>query len=337
MAKRTEGHGHATVAGRSNAFEHLAGGTLAGAVSTITLYPLDLIKVRFQANAFVGQSPWIGSAARQIFHTEGWRGLYGGIGPSLVGATIANGGFFFIYEFAKDQMRRPRAGSTTEVQLSSQHYLAASMWAGAVMVLMTNPIWLIKTRLQLQQQRLGTMASGNDYRGLLHGLRCVVREEGWLALYRGIVPALLLTSNGAVQFMIYEKLKVVDPLQTAAAFCGMPSGCPTFAASFTNGGLAKIFASCATYPYQVVKTRVQQRTSTKVPKSSCEGSSGELARTLRHAATIWRNEGIRGFFKGCWPNAVRVAPNAAITFAVYEETVKLIRQAFLDGERYALP
>ena len=153
MAKRAEGHGHAAAVGHRNAFEHLVGGTVAGAVSTITLYPLDLIKVRFQANASVGrQLPWIWSAARQIFRTEGWRGLYGGIGPSLVGATIANGGFFFIYEFAKDKMRRPRAGNTKEVQLSSQHHLAASLWAGAVMVLLTNPIWLIKTRLQLQQQ-----------------------------------------------------------------------------------------------------------------------------------------------------------------------------------------
>lgn len=325
MAKHADGHWHVTVAARSKTFEHLVGGTVAGAVSTTALYPLDLIKVRFQANAATGQLPWIRSAARQIFHTEGLRGLYGGIGPSLVGATIANGGFFFFYELAKDQMRRPRDGSSKEVQLSSRHHLAASMSAGAVMVLLTNPIWLIKTRLQLQQRGLGTMAAADDYRGLLHGLRCVVREEGWFALYRGIVPALLLTSNGAVQFMIYEKLKVVDPLQTAAALCGMPGVCPTFAASFTNGALAKIFASCTTYPYQVVKTRVQQRTSTKVPESSREGSSGEVARTLRQAAIIWRSEGMRGFFKGCWPNAVRVAPNAAITFAVYEETVKLIR------------
>mmetsp|Transcript_82082 Transcript_82082/g.162985 ORF Transcript_82082/g.162985 Transcript_82082/m.162985 type:complete len:337 (+) Transcript_82082:139-1149(+) len=336
MAKRAEGRGNA-VAGRSKTFEHLVGGTVAGAVSTITLYPLDLIKVRFQANASVGQLPWIWQAARQIFQTEGLRGLYGGIGPSLVGATVANGGFFFIYELNKDHMRKPRAGSNTEVQLSSQHHLAASMGAGAVMVLLTNPIWLIKTRLQLQQRRLGTVAAADDYRGLLHGLRCVVREEGWCALYRGIVPALLLTSNGAVQFAIYEKLKVVAPLQTAAALVGMPGTCPTFAASFANGALAKISASCLTYPYQVVKTRVQQRTSTKVPQSGREGNGGELARTLRQAAAIWRSEGIRGFFKGCWPNAVRVAPNAAITFAVYEETVKLIREAFLDGGRYALP
>jgi len=337
MAKRAEGHGNAALAGRSKMFEHLIGGTVAGAVSTSTLYPLDLIKVRFQANATVGHLPWIWTAARQIFHTEGWRGLYGGIGPSLFGATVANGGFFFIYEFTKDRIRRLRTDSNKEVQLSSRDHLVASLWAGAVMVLLTNPIWLIKTRLQLQQRRLGTAIAADDYRGLLHGLRCVVREEGWLALYRGIVPALLLTSNGAVQFMIYEKLKVVEPLQSAVSLCGMPGACPTFAASFTNGALAKICASCVTYPYQVVKTRVQQRTSTKVPGSSSEGSGGELSRTLRQAATVWRNEGIRGFFKGCWPNALRVAPNAAITFAVYEETVKLIRPAFLDGGPSTVP
>jgi solute carrier family 25 (mitochondrial folate transporter), member 32 len=33
---------------------------------------------------------------------------------------------------------------------------------------------------------------------------------------------------------------------------------------------------------------------------------------------IWQQEGIAGFFKGVIPNAIRVAPSAAVTFVVYE-------------------
>ena len=42
------------------------------------------------------------------------------------------------------------------------------------------------------------------------------------------------------------------------------------------------------------------------------------------ALRIWRREGIYGFFKGCIPNALRVAPSAAITFVVYESIIDIM-------------
>ncbi len=65
-----------------------------------------------------------------------------------------------------------------------------------------NPIWLVKTRMQLQLTE-----SSTNYRGAIHALRSIVAQDGVLGLYKGIVPALLLTSHGAVQFASYEKMK----------------------------------------------------------------------------------------------------------------------------------
>ena len=64
---------------------HLVAGTSAGLISSIALYPLDLVKVRLQAAQGRGFAPMIGMLS-QIVRTEGWTALYRGLAPSLVGA-----------------------------------------------------------------------------------------------------------------------------------------------------------------------------------------------------------------------------------------------------------
>ena len=86
------------------------------------------------------------------------------------------------------------------------------------------------------------------------------------------------------------------------------------------GALSKIIASTATYPLQVIKTRLQQRSQAleisetgkiQVKKREYKGVVDCITR-------IYLKEGVIGFFKGCLPNALRVAPSAAITFVAYE-------------------
>lgn len=86
------------------------------------------------------------------------------------------------------------------------------------------------------------------------------------------------------------------------------------------GAFAKVVASTTTYPLQVVKARMQQRS--EFLQLNIDGDINVVKRKyaglLETSRRIWEKEGIRGFFKGCIPNAVRVAPSAAVTFVVYE-------------------
>jgi solute carrier family 25 folate transporter 32 len=89
----------------------------------------------------------------------------------------------------------------------------------------------------------------------------------------------------------------------------------------------KSIASTTTYPLQVIKSRLQQR-SQAIELSE---SSGEIIVTKREysgvtdcVGKILKNEGISGFFKGCLTNAIRVAPSAAITFVVYEWVLDIL-------------
>jgi solute carrier family 25 folate transporter 32 len=215
----------------------LAAGLLGGAVSTTLLLPLDVIKVRMQVHEDTSSASNRKKSAnhpsapttkrlnsfrvvRGILRHEGWRGLYQGLSPAVVGASIAWGGYFFFYEGFKQQLAHyyqyrcyndnARDVPPPPVILSSIDNFGLACAAGAVMVFITNPIWLIKTRMQLQMKETAKKygARKEPYLGLFDALRTIVREEGFWALYKGTVPALLLTSHGGVQFVVYEYLKL---------------------------------------------------------------------------------------------------------------------------------
>jgi solute carrier family 25 folate transporter 32 len=199
----------------------LFAGVSGGALSTVLLFPLDIIKVRLQVNE---ESRSVGEAGlsnnkhrlgslrvfRGIVKHEGMIGLYQGLTPALVGSAVAWGGYFFIYEGFKQRLKTYKGslpnGSPT---LTSLDNFGVACSAGAVMVFTTNPLWLIKLRMQLQMKQAAEQlnASHTHYNGIFHAARTIVKEEGYWALYKGAGPALLLTAHGGVQFVVYEFLR----------------------------------------------------------------------------------------------------------------------------------
>lgn len=69
----------------------------------------------------------------------------------------------------------------------------------------TNPIWVVKTRLCLPDTVCVPMYM--RYSGLCDGLTKLYSNEGLRGLYRGFLPGLWGTSHGAIQFMLYEEFK----------------------------------------------------------------------------------------------------------------------------------
>ena len=111
--------------------------------------------------------------------------------------------YFYFYEKAKLRYRVMEGHALASPStLTFVHHVAAALQASAVTVMFTNPLWLVKTRLQLQLSH-----SHGHYTGMMHALRTIVATDGVAGLYRGLVPALALTSHGAVQFAAYEEMK----------------------------------------------------------------------------------------------------------------------------------
>ena len=300
--------------------------------------------------------PTIASSLRNVVKYEGFLGLYQGLSPALVASAISWGGYFFLYEGMKKQVLAVRrkshyvqqqqqqqqssdasATGTHKVErLSATENFTAACLAGAAMVCVTNPIWLIKTRMQLQLRHFkdGTAKGGDakipirPYRNMFDAASTIVREEGPMALYKGASVAFVMVSHGGIQFVAYEFLKSHFGTYTRAERAkkqdheriSVLEALEDSLGYLTMGAASKILASTFTYPLQVIKSRLQQRAD--AVDISQEGEIRVKRREYKGVvdcvSRIWRNEGALGFFKGCVPNALRVAPSSAITFVVYE-------------------
>ena len=198
----------------------LVAGFLGGAVATTLLFPLDIIKVRLQVSEGSPTSqgsvkkPRAGSMrilAGEVKH-EGFSGLYSGWTPAVIGSAVSWGGYFFFYEGFKKRLVDYRLGGPSgnvdaASVLTPWDNFVLACGAGGLMVVATNPVWLVKLRMQLQMKKSSEKLNIKPYNGMIDAFRTIVREEGFLALYKGSGPAMLLTSNGGVQFVVYEFLR----------------------------------------------------------------------------------------------------------------------------------
>jgi len=169
-------------------YEHLVAGMSGGVAATLLLHPLDLLKIRFAVDD--GQAKdrpkYLGlrHAFRTVFAQEGFRGLYKGVTPNLAGAASAWGLYFLFYNNIKTNLQ----GGDPKVQLSPGSHLLAASTSGVITLALTNPIWVVKTRLCLQFGRdpfeVKTQNPNTTYKGMIDAFRKIAKSEGILGLYR---------------------------------------------------------------------------------------------------------------------------------------------------------
>lgn len=147
------------------------------------------------------------------------------------------------------------------------------------------------------------------YPSMWAGAKDLLRKEGWRGFYRGLGASCLGVSHGAVQFAVYEPLKrswmryVARDKDRAASGAKLGNE-----ATLIISGAAKVVAGTATYPYQVIRSRLQTYDAEERFGRGIRGVFGK----------IWKEEGIKGFYKGLGPNILRVMPATWVTFLVYE-------------------
>eukprot|EP00668_Euglena_longa_P022917 GGOE01028542.1.p1 GENE.GGOE01028542.1~~GGOE01028542.1.p1 ORF type:complete len:317 (+),score=74.21 GGOE01028542.1:26-952(+) len=277
---------------------HATAGLSAGAISTVCCHPIDSLKTRIQAqeapalrqlNAVCYSSSV--QAVRTIYHQEGLLAFYQGMAPALIGSACAWGLYFGWYQYLR---------AVLSAELPVRDFIAASA-AGIIGTTLTSPIWLIKTRLQLYER-------GGRSPSMLSEFRLVLRTDGPPGLFRGLVPQLLLVLNPSIQLTLYEQLK--------AWCCRITGRDPR--AKLPDRHLtacivvSKTVATTLTTPLSVIKVRMQD------PRNYNQLCPGRYSGMLQSMATIYRGEGLRGFFRGLAPTLVKPLPGSLVTFLTYE-------------------
>ncbi|GLT60309.1 hypothetical protein SLA2020_330810 [Shorea laevis] len=275
----------------------IAGG-ISGAASRTATAPLDRLKVVLQVQTTRAS---ILPAIRKIFKEEGILGFFRGNGLNVVKVTPESAIKFYAYEMLKNVIGDHMGDEKGDIGPAGR--LFAGGMAGAVAQTAIYPLDLVKTRLQT------SASDGGRAPNLGKLTKDIWVHEGTRAFYKGLAPSLLgIIPYAGIELAAYETLKDLSKTyilhNSAEPGPLVQLGCGT-----VSGALG---ATCV-YPLQVIRTRLQAQSSNTT--DAYKGMSDVFWRTLR-------NEGYRGFYKGIFPNLLKVVPAASITYLVYESMKK---------------
>lgn len=160
-------------------------GVIAEAVSCSIFVPVDVIKERQQVMSVIKSYRYKNTfdAIRQISRTEGKLALYKAYGATLMSFGPYNGLSLALYEYLK------RAFPVDERSRSYVQSFFFCALSGSAAAIVTHPMDIVKVRMQVQraENKGQPLEQGRfGYRNVFHGMAKLVRDEGPLALFKGL-------------------------------------------------------------------------------------------------------------------------------------------------------
>ncbi len=253
-----------------------------------------------------------------IYTHEGFRALFRGLFPNLVGVVPARAINFYVYGNGK-RILNDHFNPEGRENMWSIHLTAAAI-AGIATGTATNPIWLVKTRLQLDKNTASNDPTrGRQYRNSWDCIKQTVRHEGIKGLYRGLSASYLGVTESTLQWVLYERLKLSLARREARRLADLAhkqsflDDAEAWGGKLTAAAGAKLFAAVITYPHEVVRTRLRL-----APTVTTETGTVQMKYTglWQCFATVWKQEGMAGLYGGLTPHLMRVVPSAAIMFGM---------------------
>ncbi|TFK92846.1 mitochondrial carrier [Polyporus arcularius HHB13444] len=300
---------------------HALAGAAGGIVAMCATYPLIFLSTRAAVETKREQKTTY-EAVLDIVKREGVVGLYSGLNSSLLGIAVTNGVYYYFYESSRNFILKARVGSKG---LSTLESMLAGLIAGSATTIISNPIWVVQTTqavYSMDNEPAEGAEAKEERPGILQTIQHILRKDGITAFWRGLGPALVLVINPIIQYTVFEQLK--NFLVTGRTAKLRASGAKNAVAVLTDwdyfllGALSKLVATSSTYPYIVVKSRLQAgQAHAQRYKSALDG-----------VLTILREEGVEGLYRGVGSKLAQSVLTAAILFAgqrrIYELTKKAL-------------
>uniref|UniRef100_A0A2K6UUD7 Solute carrier family 25 member 36 n=1 Tax=Saimiri boliviensis boliviensis TaxID=39432 RepID=A0A2K6UUD7_SAIBB len=275
---------------------HLFAGGCGGTVGAILTCPLEVVKTRLQSSSVtlyiseVQLNTMAGASVNRV------------VSPGPLHCLKAI--YFAAYSNCKEKLNDVFDPDSTQV-----HMISAAM-AGFTAITATNPIWLIKTRLQLDARNRGERRMG-----AFECVRKVYQTDGLKGFYRGMSASYAGISETVIHFVIYESIKQKllecktastmendeESVREASDFVGMMLAAAT----------SKTCATTIAYPHEVVRTRLRE-----------EGT--KYRSFFQTLSLVVQEEGYGSLYRGLTTHLVRQIPNTAIMMATYELVVYLL-------------
>ncbi|OBT44530.1 hypothetical protein VE00_04915 [Pseudogymnoascus sp. WSF 3629] len=312
----------------------LVAGGAGGVIAALLTAPLDVLRTRLQSefyrrpslstfSYFSPSSSGGGISARTlspthhiretihllqaIHHLEGPRALFKGVIPLIAGLGPSSALKFWTYNSIKLVLEQHG------VQGGWLHAISAAVGGGVVCTVMC-PVWVVKTRVQLDP------GHGGRYKGALDCVGKIVKGEGWRGLWRGLGASYLGVGETVVQWVVYERVKrVIKEREERRGGAGREKGAwervRDGAVWAVAAGASKGIAVGVAYPHEVLRTRLRQAPVEGVLK---------YRGVVQCVRLVVREEGVGALYGGVTPHLMRAVPAAGIVFGVFEVVVRVL-------------
>ncbi|KAK5938055.1 hypothetical protein PMZ80_009644 [Knufia obscura] len=289
---------------------HALAGAGGGLLAMTLTYPLITLSTRAQVESKRADTSTL-DAIRHIVNREGISGLYAGLDSALFGISVTNFVYYYWYEWTRSFFEKAAVQSgRASKKLTTVESMIAGAIAGSATVMLTNPIWVVNTRMTTRKEDTDVEGEKKKKKPSTIGtLMALVRDEGFMSLFAGVLPALVLVINPILQYTFFEQFKNILERRKKVG----PKD------AFYLGALGKLLATTITYPYITVKSRAHVATK--------EQPAVPMSQSLQK---IVREEGYAGLYKGLVPKVSQSVLTAAFLFAfkdvLYDATINARRR-----------
>ncbi|KAJ0184011.1 hypothetical protein K1T71_000434 [Dendrolimus kikuchii] len=308
--------------------QKLIAGCISGAMTRFVTQPLDVVKLRTQVVKKIftpaEQKKWF-KITRSIYKEEGVTAFWQGHNLGQIHSVLSVSSQFYIYELTT----KYTADLPVERKYRPIITYLCGVCSGCASAALVLPIEVIRVRQMLVKEQ---------YKGLIRGARAVFKSGGIFAFYEGITASML--QMGPATGISFSVFSFLQPLILSTFKGGECDKCHhargnahrpeiVMLASTVAGSAAGFLSKSITYPFDLTKRRMQISSHVEENNNQKSVTSKNLVKChsmLQCFIETYRNEGIKGFYKGWKITIYKAQLTSIVAFTTYELMCYTIRE-----------